>query len=357
MKPGALLFIMIVMMSAVISGCKKDNTGNEAVSYFKINGWEVDSIGFNYNWVSPKSADFLSLKTGYVLGSNGDLLKTTDSATSWGNFYIEKDSSGVMTSALSFINDTTGYVYGKWNVLNGNYFGILYKTTDGGAHWTKQFYDTAYNFCSMKFFDINHGIALNWVNAGSFILTTDNGGLTWDAVSLDLDHSQNKLFFVGDICYVTGNNEEIFKSVDHGKTWITLHTPTSSSAYISGFYLVNENTGFLCKGSDRYKTTDGGESWKKINTSFPGFRTPAASAENFHFCNNSDGLIINDSIAYTGGDFPSFIGSYTYITTDGGESWIKSVLQKQLSLGLVAFVSDNSAYCISYDHVYKLKKK
>ncbi len=356
MKNRIIFLFTMAIMTAFISNCKKEHIDHSVISDFKMIGWKIDSISFAYNWISPVDVDFLNLKTGYIIGMSGDLLKTIDSTITWKHSSIEMDSTGVMTSALSFINDTTGYIYGTWNVLNGDFYGILYKTIDGGSHWTKRYYTTAYNLRSMKFFDINHGIALNWINSGSYVVTTDNGGISWQVVNLELDPSQNKLFFLGDMCFATGKNQEIYKSIDHGNTWIALQTPASSWNYISGFYFLNESIGFLNKGNDRYKTTDGGNNWNKINKPFPSFGTPYSPIENFHFCNNNDGIIIHDSIAYIGGDFPSFIGTYTYTTTNGGENWTKSGLQKQFSLGLIDFVSDNFAYCIGYKHIYRLQK-
>lgn len=359
MRKNNLIFLSAwVLMTVFLSSCKKDNFDHSNISGFQIKGWKIDSINFSHNWISPTDADFLNLKTGYILGTNGDLLKTTDSAISWEYSHIEKDSSGIMTSTLSFINDSTGFIYGTWNVLNGDFYGVLYKTVDGGSHWTKHYYNNAYHLHSMKFFDKNNGIALNWINSGSYVVTTNNGGSSWEVADLDLDPSQNRLFFSGDICFATGKDQKIFKSVDHGKTWITIQTPVNnSSTYIGGFYFINENIGFLNKGNVRYKTTDGGINWNKTSSSFPTFRTPASPFEYFHFCNSNEGLIFHDSVAYIGGDFPSFIGTYTYTTTDCGKSWIKSDLQKQLSLGLIIFVSDSFAYCIGYKYIYKLQKK
>ena len=68
-----------------------------------------------------------------------------------------------------------GYVYGNWSINNTSY-GNLYKTIDGGAHWTKQHYKTAYNLRSLKFFDESNAIALNYSNPASYLMSTNNGG-------------------------------------------------------------------------------------------------------------------------------------------------------------------------------------
>jgi photosystem II stability/assembly factor-like uncharacterized protein len=348
---------MTSIMAIVLANCRKDNNDNMNSRNAKVNGWEIDSTDFIYNWISPTDVDFLNSKTGYVLGSNGDLLKTTDYAKSWIKSYIETDSSGVMTSSISFINDSTGYIYGTWNVLNGDFYGILYKTTNGGASWTKQYYRTAYHLLSMKFFDSMHGIAMNWVNSGTYVMKTANGGLTWETANLTLDQSFNRLFYLGEICYATGTNQRIFKSVDHGYSWSTINAPKTSSNSFRGFYFIDENNGFVDCIDKKYRTTDGGNSWQEINFPFNGFFTPYSPSEYFHFCNNNDGILMVDSIAYTGGDFPSFIGTYVYTTTDAGNSWLRSVFFKQFWFGKVVYVSDNLAYCISNKYVYKLQKK
>jgi photosystem II stability/assembly factor-like uncharacterized protein len=345
-----LLFTAVVTFS--FSGCIKDNTDNFNT---KIRGWEIDSIDFSYNWISPADAVFLNSKIGYIVGSNGDLIKTTDSGQSWTKSII--DSTGVMTSSMSFINDTTGFIYGTWNILNGDYYGILYKTTNGGKNWVKQLYSTAYHLLFMKFFDTFHGIALNWTSPGPTIVTTADGGLSWNVGSVELDPSTFRLFYLGEICYVTGKDNKILKSSDHGSSWSTINTPKSSSGFIYGYYYLDKDFAFLNMGDKKYKTTDGGIFWNELTKPFPGFNTPGSNFGDFHFCNKNEGIFIKDSIAYTGGDFPSFIGTYVYTTTDGGNQWIRSTFLKNFSFGNVVFISDNTAYCISNKYIYKLQKR
>lgn len=354
-KSKIIIVLLTIIMIISFSNCKKDNVNTSDISNIEIEGWKIDSIGFSYNWISPTDGIFLDSKTGYIVGTNGYFIKTTDSASFWTISNI--DSTGIMTSSMSFINDTTGFIYGTWNILNGNFYGQLFKTTDGGNHWTKQHYDSAYNFHSLRFFDINHGIALNWINSGSYVLITDNGGLSWETVNLNLDPSINRLFFLGDICYATGTNLKIYKSTDYGKTWNTINVPTSSGIYIYGFYFINENIGFLDLGEKKYKTIDGGLNWSLISLPFSRIMISTPPNEYFHFCNQNEGIAVVDSFAFTGGDFVSFIGENVYTTTNGGGNWVKSSFLKHFSFGRIIFVSNNLAYCISNKYIYKLQKK
>ncbi len=355
MKRIILYFVSTFILTVFLSGCGSDSTIVRFLAPPPIIGWSLDSIPFDNAWISPTDVAFINTKTGYILGTNGDLLKTTDYARTWTNTNIEP--TGVMTRSISFINESTGFIYGTWNVLDGDSYGLLYKTTDGGLHWTKHQYPTAYNLYSLKFFDASNGIAINWTNAGSFLMTTGNGGATWEVANIKLDPPVSRLFYVGDICYATAYNQQIYKSVDRGKTWSTINTPASASNYLGGFYFLNVNNGFVNVDGKTYKTTDGGNNWNQINSSFPAFRTPFTPANYFHFCNTSDGIQIKDSIAYTGGDFPSFIGTTVYTTTNGGNKWVKSGLLKKFYFGNVVFVTDSLAYCISNRNIYTLRKK
>lgn len=347
-----IIFLLMTVIMVTFSTCRKDDLNNTHL--FEIEGWEIDSTDFIYSWVSPTDIDFLNSNVGYIIGTNGDLIKTSDAGKSWVKSYIEKDSSAVMTSSISFINETTGFIYGYYNVLNGSWYGVLYKTTDGGESWKKQYYSTVYHMHSMKFFDADNGIALNVINSGAYILTTNNGGLSWQTGNVEL--SDYRLFFLGDICYVIGKNQKILKSVDHGKTWQTINTPVSSSSFIHGFYFMNEDIGFLASGEKKYKTVNGGNTWTEITLPFY-FDTPSSPYENFHFSNLNDGIAFMMVTDYIGGDFPSLIGTYVYTTSDGGNSWTKSDLFKKFAFGIVVYISDNLAYCISNKYVYTIQKK
>ena len=350
-----ILFILTVTLSFLnLSNCRKEKIIIDS-GFFNVKGWKVDSTDFPYGWVSPTDVDFLNPETGYIIGTNGYLVKTTDGGRSWVKTQIEKDSMGVMTTSVSFVNDTTGYVYGYYNVLNGSWYGVLYKTTDGAKSWTKQYYSTVYHIHSMKFFDASNGMGLNYTNSGSYILTTNNGGISWHTNSIELNSSVYMLFFLGDICYTISKDLNLLKSTDHGITWQKIYTPVLSSKFILGFYFKNEDTGYLDLLEKQYKTSNGGSTWTEIKFPF-NFDTPSAPYENLHLCNSDDGIFLTIVTDYIGGDFPSFIGTYAFTTDDGGNTWIRSDLMKQFYPGIIVYVSDNVAYVINNKYFYKLRK-
>jgi len=76
---------------------------------------------------------------------------------------------------ISFPDDNTGYFAGKDGGYDNAY---IYKTTNGGAAWTKIAIPAAsmhYNFTQIAFADADHGLG---IDLGSIHKTTD-GGATW----------------------------------------------------------------------------------------------------------------------------------------------------------------------------------
>lgn len=129
---------------------------------------------------------FTSANTFYVFGGNhwnnwmgtgeiwsyGFLSKTTDGGDNWVEF---QDSIIISTElfGISFINDNVGYV------TNG--FKEIYKTTDGGYHWT---YINSSDFSPGGLLFINEHTG--YCPSGKKLYKTTDGGANWK-VDLDLD--------------------------------------------------------------------------------------------------------------------------------------------------------------------------
>lgn len=102
--------------------------------------------------------------------------------------------------------------------------------------------------------------------------------------------------------------------------------------------------------TDIYKTTDGGKKWGTVDFPFSSFNV-------FHFYNETEGFNIETISAYEGGDFPTFKGSQSFLTHDGGETWNKSELIDSIYLGLTYFPERDLGYGINGSEFYMIKKK
>lgn len=166
----------------------------------------------------------------------------------------------------------------------------IYKTVDGGKHWTLQFRnaDAKGFFDCMAFWDRDHGIAVGDPVNGSFeLITTSDGGANWKplpAASLPPALDGEGAFAASGSCltvqgksnawFVTGGKAaRVFRSVDAGKTWSVAETPIAHGADSSGIFSVafrDAKHGLMAGGDYKQPekaganlavTDDGGVTW------------------------------------------------------------------------------------------------
>ena len=200
------------------------------------------------------------------------------------NIGLDKDSLDRIQD-IYFMDTSTGVAVAAFK---------LYKTTDGGVHWTVK-NDTSLNthFRSVEFLDDKKtGIAGSVSKSGTVLLTTD-AGENWTDISNRLsDTSRNDrricgISHVGDAFYAVGAwssyTAKFYKSVDKGNTWSTHYFDTLLATQLVDVHFINNNTGFVTgkklelpsykESAVILKTTDGGNSWHTVfsDTVFSGY--------------------------------------------------------------------------------------
>ena len=97
-----------------------DNTGIIMFTGDAGYNWTVMDVGINE---SLTNTYFANINTGFITGSNGTIIKTTDGGNHW---MVEKSGTSNMLNSVCFIgSDFVGYVVGD--------NGTILKTTDGGV--------------------------------------------------------------------------------------------------------------------------------------------------------------------------------------------------------------------------------
>lgn len=265
-----------------------------------------------------------------------------------------------------FINENLGWV------VNGN--GQIWKTSDGGETWIKQFDKGTVYFRSIGFLDSLYGIVGN-LGTDEFggqtdtnlIYRTTNGGVSWNPINN----------FIGTkprgVCGLSVINDSVIygagrvrgpvyflKSTDKGKTWTTKNME-QYAADLMDIHFSSADTGFIVGGNGSpnqnsngiiLHTTDAGNTWTNVFTSsqlgewcwkidFPSknigyvsLQRNSGSPINFikttnggqtwfekrftNFAYYVQGMgFANDTLGWAGGN-----STYTtYETTDGGETW------------------------------------
>jgi len=143
----------------------------------------------------------------------------------------------------------------------------------------------------------------------------------------------NKVFFSSNqIGYIAGN-KMVLKTTNGGTTWSKIKE--SSTIEFTAIYFVDDNNGFV-GGNDQFYnfvfvTSDGGGTWKQINSHVSDFNERSKVSEI---------LYINNVIYYFVNDYPNIsqVYGWVYYSSDNGVGW------KRISVGRMQGVN-----CVSYN--------
>ena len=192
-----------------------------------------------------KDIYFYNQNTGWVcqnLSSNaGSIWKTTNAGVNWTQYTITGETgSNIRMYGFSFIDSVRG-----WSI---NYQPRPFKTTDGGATWTK---DSIVDAFGGFMYDIKMLNASTGYICGSSgrIYKTTNGGTLWDTLSKPVNNTWNALYF-SDVNNgtVVGSTGAIIKTTNGGVSW-TLQNNGGST--LNGVWMVSSDSGY-CAGSSGY---------------------------------------------------------------------------------------------------------
>ncbi len=182
---------------------------------------------------------FISSNTGFVVGSNGLILRTNDGGVSW-----KKIDSGVSNNlfSISFSDSKNGVIVG-WG-------GTILKTIDAGLSWKKHIVNFSSYLKDVLF--VNEFLGLIVGGEGK-ILRTEDGGADWDEIDLNSDAGLYKIHFNnnGEAIILT-NRGDIFLSNDSGKNWLKKYIGqpvilNDIQQLNSGNFIVTANNGNIFK--------------------------------------------------------------------------------------------------------------
>jgi len=348
--PKLYIIPLLALISFIIS-CKKDSLETKPTNFLK--GWEIEQTNLNFD-INYRDIFFINSDIGFIVGYNGNIYKTNNAGKAW-----QKQVSNTTLHLYSvfFLNENIGFIGGQaMNCLDSDCGSgsVFLKTTNGGETWTKTFFKDYNKIYSLNFFDESNGLALidtpDKPNSRDYyIARTSDGGKSWKFIDLPIKPTYDKFYFIDNTVLVAGENQKIFKSTDFGNSWESISTPVPIFNDIRNIYFYNKNIGFVDGVTNFYKTTNGGLTWAI-------YPSPSVGGT-FHFYNEKEGFNIKSSSQYEGGDFPTFKGSVSYQTFDGGASWKESELNNSFYIGLTYFPQRDLGYGISGKKFFTIKNK
>ena len=314
MKQLLLLFALIGLMA-----CEKNE---DEIQIPTLKSISVTLIKTDITEVLT-DISFGTSKVGYLCGSMGTLMKTTDGGKNWTAIKSDIKPSLNCIAALDDKN-----VYTARNEI--------YHTTNGGTSWeTAGLENVGSGIFDIYFSDATTG----YIVKNGVMKTTDSGKnwkLKFDA-GADEEYyalNYNRLQFVdskvgfcaGGKTYDGNSVGNMVKTTDGGETWTSLKLKMSQ---VTAFYFSDAQNGFLFNfNKELWKTEDGGNSWTKVSSSVPD------SYPDCYFISKSK-IVLRSYNA-------------VYHSTDGGISWTKDyeLSNSQLQLTRMKFINPNTGFLL-----------
>jgi photosystem II stability/assembly factor-like uncharacterized protein len=236
--------------------------------------------------VDPKNPDVVyaaSMGHVFVAGPNRGVFKTADGGKSWHKVLFIDDKTGVVDLAMDPANPDVLYAAAwqarrtPWHLDSGGPGSGLYKTTDGGAHWTDISRDPGLpkgvlGKIGVAVAPSNPDVVYLTIQAkhGGVFKSTD-GGKTFKRVNKDWKLRQRAFYYMAifvdpkdpDTVYMP-QVDALFVSHDGGKTFKKLHTPHGDNHTV---WINPNNTDILLEGNDGGATvsTDRGKTWSSVH--------------------------------------------------------------------------------------------
>jgi photosystem II stability/assembly factor-like uncharacterized protein len=257
---------------------------------------------------------FGSEKEGWMVGELGRIFRTTDGGTTWERQFADTKRPFL---AISCVDARTAWIAGKE--------GIVYGTTDGGATWKAATTGSSRHVFTLQFPTRERGHG-----AGDFgaMIHTEDGGRTWtasqvstdvqlpeSAIDIGVDPGDVNLYGISygdaDHTWLVGEFGIILASADGGQTWAQQRSPVETTLF--GVNFLDARRGWAV-GSDAVilHTEDGGASWMPQHG--PPIQLPLYDV----YVRGSAGWIVGEA-------------GTVLRSNDGGSTWTREPLPIQLA--------------------------
>ncbi|MFZ1702387.1 MAG: YCF48-related protein [Pyrinomonadaceae bacterium] len=231
----------------------------------------------------PVSAHFFNSESGWIVGSNGELLGNSRAVRiqikSGTKKCLNVRSTPSQYSSVHFTSNLKGWIVGSEASSKNVPRGILIETTDGGITWKDKKLDMELrangyglsDFFSIYFSNLSNGYILGGTEDAEgktrgIILTTRDGGSTW---KLSFLGEEGVLFEDIKFCddnrtgWVVTSHGFIFKTLDGGDSW--QKQITKFEGHLSRIAILSQTEAWVTsRSSSLLHTKDGGETWNIV---------------------------------------------------------------------------------------------
>jgi len=253
--------------------------------------WQKQRVASN---ASCRSLSAVSETVAWAGCTGGRVYHTTDGGTTWMVDSVP-GSARLDFRGITAFDANTAVVAAAGPAEQGQ--ARIYRTTDGAKTWTLAWSDSTKGIFldGLAFWDAQHGFTFSDpVNGKLVILTTDDGGASWQRV----DPANIPPVIAGEAAFAASNTQlavqgeknawiasgggkeaRVFRTTDRGRTWEVHGTgiPGGASAGLFGIAFADARNGLavggdyaIARGTDfAIRTTDGGVTWSKQGLGVP----------------------------------------------------------------------------------------
>ncbi|HLB00685.1 MAG TPA: YCF48-related protein [Bacteroidota bacterium] len=297
-------------------------------------GWEILAGGARVD-LSPRCVAVIDSTHAVIAGVTGYIFKTTDGGTHWSKSRSGTDAD---LEGICFVDRDHGTIVGNSSTI--------LRTVDGGTTWRKQEngpFGSYTQFLTVAFSDSETGVAAGWYGK---VFHTSDGGESWTRSEITISQGYpRRVRLRGLHGTMVGTNGSIYRTTDGGGSWFA--QPSHSTLQLYDVWMA-ETLRAIAVGDWGLilRTVDDGTTWNQV---------PLGTYDHLRsvvFYDSLEGIIgaLNGSIFRTvdGGitwsgpsatpmnsvDDLSFAGSgcgmgitrndgNIFMTEDGGESWTR----------------------------------
>ncbi len=280
--------------------------------------WKSDIGGFK---TTMNDVQFVNSNVGYVVGTYGLVLKTTDGGATFDTLTTGRQET---LTTVSFVNEQVGYV--------GGISGLVLKTINGGASWFALNFPASGIVREVQFLSETIGYVLAsqpGYDTDGLLYKTINGGSDWVQVGLpNADKLIDISFVDADFGWIA-SLKDIHTTSDGGASWTQKNFTSCNDPYINRFakiYALGRNNFWILGGCDRKtltRTTDGGATWTEHYIPPPYATSPASSSlypNDIIFYDSQNGYIVAEFSSKIEGS-NTWGGSVIFKTQNGGQTW------------------------------------
>lgn len=222
--------------------------------------WKKINSG-TFAWLH--SIYFVNQQTGWIVGSNGIFLETTDGGSNWKA--LPKFTQDAIRDVY-FVDEKHGWILAEKDAFAsyGSSPSYISETFDGGASWKKVQLEGEGREKLVKIFFSKDGFGRAVGEAGTLYLMQDDRKI-WKKTSVPVRFLLlNGSFFNQNSGLVVGGGGSALYTEDGGNSWNTANFSQKPSGKLNSVFFVNQKIGWAVGAEGKIFTTgNGGKIWRE----------------------------------------------------------------------------------------------